>query len=92
MGAGGKLDPTQIAIADISKTKHCRLAFYIRKKLRKLGVDQGFTAVYSTEMVAKSTIIKSETAEGKSSTVGTISYMPAIFGCYCASVVLRDLK
>jgi len=92
MGAGGKLDPTQIAIADISKTKHCRLAFYIRKKLRKLDVDQGFTAVYSTEMVAKSTIIKSETDEGKRSTVGTISYMPAIFGCYCASVVLRDLK
>jgi len=92
MGAGGKLDPTQIAIADISKTKHCRLAFYIRKKLRKLDVDQGFTAVYSTEMVAKSTIINSETDEGKRSTVGTISYMPAIFGCYCASVVLRDLK
>ncbi|MDY0078711.1 MAG: tRNA threonylcarbamoyladenosine dehydratase, partial [Bacteroidales bacterium] len=74
------------------KTKHCRLAFYIRKKLRKLGVDEGFTAVYSNEMVAKSTIIKSETQEGKYSTVGTISYMPAIFGCYCASVVLRNIK
>lgn len=92
MGAGGKLDPLQIAIADISKTQHCRLAFYIRKKLRKLGVDEGFTAIYSTEPVAKSTIVKLKTEEGKRSTVGTISYMPTIFGCFCASVVLRDLK
>lgn len=92
MGAGGKLDPSQIAIADISKTQHCRLAFYIRKRLRRLGVEAGFTAIYSTEAVAKSTIINSKTDEGKRSTVGTISYMPAIFGCYCASVVLRNLK
>lgn len=92
MGAGGKLDPSQIAIADISKTQHCRLAFYIRKRLRRLGVEAGFTAIYSTEAVAKSTIINSKTDEGKRSTVGTISYMPAIFGCYCASVVLRDLR
>ncbi|MCK9452462.1 MAG: tRNA threonylcarbamoyladenosine dehydratase [Bacteroidales bacterium] len=92
MGAGGKLDPTQIAIADISKTQHCRLAFYIRKKLRKLGIDEGFTAIYSTEPVEKSTIVKLKTEEGKRTTVGTISYMPAIFGCYCASVVLRNLK
>ncbi|MBZ0243654.1 MAG: tRNA threonylcarbamoyladenosine dehydratase, partial [Bacteroidales bacterium] len=86
------LDPLQITIADISKTRQCRLAFYIRKRLRKLNVHEGFTAIYSTEAVARSTIKKSETPEGKYSTVGTISYMPAIFGCYCASVVLRDLK
>ncbi len=92
MGAGGKLDPSQIAIADISKTQHCRLAFYIRKRLRRLGLEAGFTAIYSTEPVEKSTIVKLKTEEGKRSTVGTISYMPAIFGCYCASVVLRELK
>jgi tRNA threonylcarbamoyladenosine dehydratase len=27
----------------------------------------------------------------KLTTVGTISYMPAMFGCYAASVVIRDL-
>ncbi len=29
--------------------------------------------------------------KNKKSTVGTISYMPAVFGCFCASVVIRDL-
>ncbi len=27
----------------------------------------------------------------KKTTVGTISYMPALFGCCCASVVIRAL-
>jgi tRNA A37 threonylcarbamoyladenosine dehydratase len=91
MGAGGKMDPTQIQIVDISKTQHCRLAFYIRKRLHKLGIREGFTAVYSPEAVAKSSIEKPTTENNRRSTVGTISYMPAIFGCYCASVVIREL-
>ncbi|MBU1368158.1 MAG: tRNA threonylcarbamoyladenosine dehydratase [Bacteroidetes bacterium] len=91
MGAGGKIDPLKIQIVDISKTQHCRLAFYIRKRLHKLGVREGFTAVYSPEPVAKSSIEKSTSDLSKRSIVGTISYMPAIFGCYCASVVIREL-
>jgi tRNA A37 threonylcarbamoyladenosine dehydratase len=27
----------------------------------------------------------------KKSAFGTISYLPAVFGCVCASVVIRDL-
>ena len=91
MGAGGKMDPMQIRIVDISKTQHCRLAFYIRKRLHKLGIREGFTAVYSPEPVSKSSIEKPTTDQNRRSTVGTISYMPAIFGCYCASVVIREL-
>ncbi len=91
MGAGGKMDPLQIQIVDISKTNHCRLAFYIRKRLHKMGIWSGFTAVYSPEPVAEASIEKPETEYNRRSTVGTISYMPAIFGCYCASVVIRDL-
>ncbi len=91
MGAGGKMDPMLIQIVDISKTQHCRLAFYIRKRLHKLGIREGFTAVYSPEPVSKSSIEKPTTEHNRRSTVGTISYMPAIFGCYCASVVIREL-
>ena len=32
-----------------------------------------------------------EQTEYKNSNTGTISYMPAIFGLYCASVVIRDI-
>ena len=90
-GAGGKLDPSKIEVTDISKSRICRLAFYIRKKLRKLGVDKGFKVVFSTEAVKPETIILVENESNKKSTVGTISYIPAIFGGYCASVVINDL-
>lgn len=91
MGAGGKFDPQRIEVVDISQTKNCRLAYYMRKKLHKLDVWSGITAVYSTEEVDKKTVQEEHGELNKKSTVGTISYMPAIFGCFCASVVLRDL-
>lgn len=91
MGAGGKLDPHQINVVDISQTHHCRLAYYIRKKLHKLGVWEGITTVYSAEVVLRHSV-KAESGElNKRSTVGTISYMPAMFGMHCAAVVIRFL-
>ena len=91
MGAGGKLDPNQVRITDISKTNNCKLAYYIRKNLHKKGIWEGFKAVYSPEEVSRTSIILSEGEFNKKSTVGTISYMPAIFGCFCAAGVLQDL-
>ena len=91
MGAGGKFDPEKIAISDISETTNCPLARILRKRLHRLGVRDGFTAVYSTEVVDKKKIIKISEEQNKASTVGTISYMPAAFGIACASVVIRDI-
>lgn len=91
MGAGGKMDPLQVKISDVSESYNCRLAYALRKKLRKLGVDKGFTVVFSTEPVAKESVIIVENEQNKKSNVGTISYMPAVFGCACASVVIREL-
>ncbi len=91
MGAGGKFDPTHIKIADISKTNYCNLARMLRKKLHKLGVRDGVTAVYSPEVVDKDKIIRGSDESNKASSVGTISYMPAAFGIACASVVIRDI-
>jgi tRNA A37 threonylcarbamoyladenosine dehydratase len=91
MGSGGKMDPSQIEISDFSKSYNCKLAYLLRKKLRKLGVEQGFKVVFSTEQVSKEVIIPVDGERNKKSTVGTISYIPAIFGCLLASVVIRDL-
>lgn len=91
MGAGGKLDPTQIRISDISESHSCRLAFYIRKRLQRFGVRSGFQVVFSPEPVESARKIKVENETNKKTNVGTISYMPAIFGCYCASVVITGL-
>jgi len=89
MGAGGKFDPTAVKVADISETRFCSLARMLRKKLHKLGVYEGFSAVYSPEVVDKDKIIRGSAESNKASNVGTISYMPALFGIVCASVVIR---
>jgi len=91
MGAGGKYDPTRIAVSDISETTDCSLARVLRKRLHRLGIREGFTAVYSTEPIDKKKVIPTPGELNKASIVGTISYMPASFGIACASVVIRDL-
>jgi tRNA A37 threonylcarbamoyladenosine dehydratase len=91
MGAGGKFDPTKITISDISETTDCTLARILRKRLHRLGIREGFKAVYSSEVVDKSRVRSIEGEKNKASIVGTISYMPAAFGIACASVVIRDL-
>lgn len=91
MGAGGKFNPSLIRAVDISETHGCKLAFYIRKRLQKFGIRSGFTAIFSPEPIEKERIIRTEGEQNKKSMVGTISYMPAMFGCYCASVVIREL-
>lgn len=91
MGAGGKFDPSRISVSDISETTDCPLARILRKRLHRLGIREGVTAVYSSETIEKSKIIRVTGEENKASVVGTISYMPAAFGIACASVVIRDL-
>ncbi len=91
MGAGGKFDPTMIRISDISDTTDCPLARILRKRLHRLGIREGFTAVYSPETVDKTKIQAAAGERNKASVVGTISYMPAAFGIACASVVIRNL-
>jgi len=91
MGSGGKFDPLTIHITDISRTTDCNLARALRKKLHKLGIIEGVTAVWSPEITDKDKIIPTSGEQNKASIVGTISYMPAAFGIACASVVIRDL-
>ena len=90
MGAGAKTDPTLVEIKDIGKSHHCPLAHMLRKRLHKMGIRSGFYAVFSPEPVREGSMIIAEETNKKSNT-GTISYMPAVFGCACASVVVRDL-
>ena len=81
----------KISICDISETTDCPLARILRKRLHKLGIREGITAVYSTEAIDKTKVVPTEGEPNKASVVGTISYMPAAFGIACASVVIRDL-
>ena len=91
MGAGAKIDPSQVKIADISKTCNCALAKAVRKRLRGMGLNKGIPVVFSTEIANPEAVVEVENEQCKRTTTGTVSYMPAIFGCYLASYVIRNI-
>ena len=93
MGSGAKYDATKVRVADLSKSYNCPLAYILRKKLRKVGISKGFKVVFSEELPDRDAIVAQdpEVERNKKSQVGTISYLPAVFGCVCAQVTLTTL-
>ena len=91
MGSGGKTDPTRVRIDDISRSNYCKLARMVRKRLHHLGVREGIQVVYSDEVVEREKVELTEGEQNKHSNVGSLSFMPAIFGCSLASIVIRAL-
>ena len=91
MGSGGKLDPSQIQITDFSNTYNDKLARMLRKRMHKHGVRDGFKVVFSPEPTNKKAVIFVDNEENKKTTVGTISYMPALFGSFMAAEIIRDI-
>jgi tRNA threonylcarbamoyladenosine dehydratase len=107
MGAANKLDPTKIQVADIAETRNCRMARSMRKILRKAGIESGVEVVYSTEEhreldPATFTACGADcicpnrgdqlfSCEDRRVTLGSISYLPSIFGLTMAGVVVNQL-
>ena len=91
MGAGAKLDPTQLRVVDISKTYNCPFAQQVRKNLKGHGIRRGVKVVFSPEAPIKESLMLTDGRNYKKSAYGTISYLPAVFGAVTASVVIRDL-
>lgn len=91
MGAGAKKDITQVRFADLWETYHCGLSKAVRKRLQKLGMKRHLPVVFSAEQADANAVILVDNEQNKKSTAGTISYMPAVFGCYLAEYVLRKL-
>jgi tRNA A37 threonylcarbamoyladenosine dehydratase len=59
--------------------------------LHRLGIRKGFDAVFSDELVKNDEMQINPKGSKKRSFIGTISYMPAVFGLCCASVVIRNI-
>ena len=91
MGAGAKFDATKVRLTDLSKSYNCPLAFILRKKLRRIGISKGFPVVFSEELPDRDAIVPTEGERNKKSQVGTVSYIPAVFGCVCAQAALTYL-
>lgn len=96
MGAGNRLDPSKIKLADLSKSRNCTLASRVRKYLRKRGITKGIPVVFSEELPIKD-YLKEGRGEAEESSergrertlIGSISYYPAIMGMMMASYVIR---
>lgn len=91
MGAGGKLDPSKIKIADIKKTRECKFAQKLKKLLKRQGVRDGILTVYSEEIQVKESLQLTDGSNYKKSFYGTIAYMPAMFGMTMAAEVIRRI-
>lgn len=91
MGAGRRIDPSKILIADISKTHTCGLARNMRQRLKKQRIAKGIPVIFSTELPqAPGPMEEIEGARGRVVN-GTASYMPGIFGLMLAGLVVKDL-
>ncbi len=92
MGAGNRLDPSRIRIADISKTSMCPLAAVMRKRLRKRGIAKGVLTVFSDEPGRAPLPPQPVEGRGRARAVnGTISYLPPLFGLMLAGAVVQRL-
>lgn len=91
MGSGARKNPECVRCVDLEKTFNCTLAKAVRQHLHKLGVSgAGCRAVFSTEPPIRNAVFDTRIMENnKRSVLGTISYMPTVFGCHCAAEVLR---
>ena len=91
MGAGAKSDITQVRFADLWDTYHCGLSKTVRKRLQKMGIKRKVPVVFSTEQADPAAVLLTDDEQNKKSTCGTVSYMPAVFGCYLAEYVIKRL-
>jgi len=95
MGAGNRLDPSQVHISTIDKSHNCPLARRVRKLLHKKGIRGHFPCVYSSELpiVPENDVSDEEgiIKDRQRKVIGSISYLPAVMGLMAASYVIRDV-
>ncbi|HAN95227.1 MAG: tRNA threonylcarbamoyladenosine dehydratase [Limnochordia bacterium] len=82
LGAGNKVDPTRLKVADISQTHTCPLARAVRGALRKRGIERGVAVVFSDERTV---------GKRAGSTPGSTAFVPGAAGLVMASWIVRQI-
>jgi tRNA A37 threonylcarbamoyladenosine dehydratase len=104
MGAGNKLDASQLRVADIYKTRVCPLAKVMRRELKKRGVKK-LKVVYSEEqptrpiddmaISCRTNCICPPGAKHKCTErrdiPGSVAFVPSVAGLIIAGEVVKDL-
>lgn len=102
MGAGNRLDPTQLYIADISEIQNKKDTFTknVLYHLQQNGITSGITVVSSKEkavqtekimVTEKITTKQGENVEFNKITPGSTPFVPAVAGYYLGWYVLKEL-
>jgi len=100
MGAANKMNAQAVRTADLSKTRHCRLARFIRKRLRRRGIHKGIRCIYSEETSRPAEAPAelpafeepSKTCDGQvRAPLGSSPWLPAIFGLTAAAEAVQTL-
>ena len=100
MGAANKIDPTMVRVGDLSETKNCRLARFVRKRLSARGIHNGIRCVHSHELPGRASLPwhsldsaldqEPSVQRGRERAVnGTLMTVTAVFGLLAASECLR---
>lgn len=93
MGAGNKLDPTQLVVSDISKTEIDPLARVMRRELRNRGINH-LKVIYSKEKPVEidpnDSSLELKEKSGRPAP-GSIAFVPSVMGLIIASEIVKDL-
>jgi len=104
MGAGNKLDPTRLEVADIYKTSVCPLARVMRKELKARGIPK-LKVVYSREEAIKPVEDLEQSCKtgcvcppgtkrkctARRTVPGSVSFVPPVAGYILAGEVVKDI-
>ena len=91
MGAALKTDMKRIQMTQMKKTIQCPLASFLRKRLRRRGIDMSFPVVYSDECVSDKIHLGQEDVESNRRTMGSMMTVTGMFGLMCAHYVIMQL-
>jgi tRNA A37 threonylcarbamoyladenosine dehydratase len=92
MGAGAKTDAGQVRTSNLWTTFNCPLSKAVRHRLTQMGLKgRKLPVVFCTQAPDRNAIVNVDNERNKKSTAGTVSYMPAVFGCMLANYVIMKL-
>lgn len=100
MGAGNKLDPTALRVADIFETHTDPLARVMRRELKRRGVDrlkvvcseeQPLRPLRELEADDPASFADTPHAHPRRSTPGSTAFVPSVAGLIIAAQVVKDL-
>lgn len=90
MGAGARTDACKVHIVKLSRTHHDGLSKAVRKRLTGTGIPDRLDVAFSEEESNPNAVIVSD-MPGRKMTVGTVSWIPAVFGCHIAQYVITKI-